>query len=170
MAEIRLHGKRGEGKVALCDDADLALLSAQRWYADRNGYPRAYLPKESGRRATVRMHQLLADEQGGRYRDHIDGNPLDNCRSNLRACTQRENSYNRRTHRNSKTGIKGVSPFGRAFRVVIHHGGRQVYLGLYPSLDLAAAAYNGAAIALFGAFARLNAIPVAGEGVALAAD
>ncbi|GAA5514919.1 hypothetical protein Dcar01_03683 [Deinococcus carri] len=170
MAEIKLHGKRGEGKVALCDDADYALLSRHRWHLDKRGYARTYRPLEYGRSTTVAMHQLLADEKGGHYRDHLNGDRLNNRRANLRPCTQRENSYNRCVHRNSKTRVKGVSRYRGKYRAVIHKDGEQVYLGLFPTLDLAAAAYNGAAIALFGAFARLNPIPVPAEGVPNAAD
>lgn len=170
MAEIELRGKRGEGQVALCDDADYALLSQYRWHLTKKGYARTYLRQEGGRTLSLEMHRLLTDEKGGHYKDHKNGNPLDNRRANLRACTQRENSYNRSTHRNSKTRVKGVSPWRGQFRAVIHKDGEQAQVDLFPSLDLAAAAYNGAAIALFGAFARLNPIPVPAEAVAHAAD
>jgi len=168
MAQIKLRGTRGKGKVVLVDDRDAELLARHRWYLDRDGYPRTQI-REAGRARHVHLHLLLLDDSGHRYRDHIDGNPLNNQRRNLRPATVQENNQNRGVHRNSKTGVKGVSPYRRGFRVTIHSGRKQHYLGVYPTLDLAAAAYNGAAIALFGAFARLNPIPVP-EAVKHAAD
>jgi len=159
MAEIQLHGKRGTGKVALVDDQDAELLNAHSWHVSRDGYTRTQLRDTPGRRPVIAMHHLLFDEQGQGYRDHINGDPLDNRRANLRPCTKAENNRNRGSHKTSKTGIKGVSPWRGRFRVVIHDGKKQIYLGSFPTADLAAAAYNGAAIVLYGAFARLNVIP-----------
>lgn len=160
MAEIPLHGLRGKGKVALCDDADFALLSGYRWHLSRTGYPRTYWRKPGVRSTTLDMHQLLRDEKGGAYKDHINGDPLDNRRANLRPCTPQENAWNKRGHRNSKTGVKGVSPYKGKFRATIHKSGEQIYLGTFATVELAAAAYNGAAVALYRGFARLNPLPV----------
>ncbi|WP_051363336.1 HNH endonuclease [Deinococcus murrayi] len=171
MAEIALVGKRGAGKVALCDDADFARLSQYRWHLDRDGYPRTFLPAELGqRRRKTGMHQLLTDARGGYFSDHINGNPLDNRRSNLRPCTRTENNRNRAAFRRSKTGLKGVSPWRGGFRAVIHDGRTQIFLGCFPTKELAAAAYNGAARVLHGKFARFNPIPLTASEVAHAAD
>ena len=168
MAQIELRGKRGAGKVALVDDQDAELLARHSWHVNRDGYTRTAI-REDGRTRYVSMHLLLQDSAGNRYCDHIDGNPLNNQRRNLRPATVQQNNQNRGAHRNSKTGIKGVSPYRKGFRATIHTGKKQVFLGIYPTLDLAAAAYNGAAIVLFGVFARLNPIPVR-EAVKHAAD
>lgn len=159
MAQIALVGRLGQGRVALVDDADLPLLSGYRWHLSRRGYPRAYLPGTKGR--TVNLHQLLRAPDGSGYRDHVSGDPLDNRRVNLRPCTVEENNRNRRAHRNNKTGFKGVSAFGTGFRAVIHQGRKQIYLGTFPHVLLAALAYNAAATALHGPFARLNDVDLA---------
>lgn len=173
MAELALTGKRGAGKVMVCDDADLAQLAAHRWHLSHSGYPRTYLRRADGKSTTIEAHLLLTDEQGGRYRDHINGDPLDNRRANLRPCTQQENSFNRRRHKNNRSGFKGVSPYKGSkhkWRAVIHRDGRQVYLGVFPHPVLAAIAYNAAATVLHGPFALVNPIPALHFEVAHAAD
>lgn len=159
MAELPLSGKRGQGRVALCDAADLPLLSLHRWHLSQDGYPRTYLRKPGVRSTTICMHQLLRTEQGECYRDHLDGNPLDNRRANLRPASRRENSRNRRVHRNNKTGLKGVSPFKGKYRATIHLDRKQISLGTFSHPLLAAIAYNAAATALYGPFAALNPLP-----------
>ena len=45
-------------------------------------------------RQQARLHTLLMETPKGMVIDHINGNPLDNTRSNLRICTNAENSRN----------------------------------------------------------------------------
>lgn len=168
MATLTLRGKRGAGRVTLVDDADLPALSQYSWHLSPGGYARTYITRPGVRSTTIHLHQLLRDEHGGGYRDHINGDPLDNRRANLRPCTREENNRNRGSHRTSKTGLKGVSPFGKGWRAQIHVGRQQFYLGLYPHPMLAAIAYNAAATVLFGPFARLNDIDLSGLALEVA--
>lgn len=41
--------------------------------------------------------------------DHLDGNSLNNCISNLEAKTQQGNAQNKRLHKNNSTGVTGVN-------------------------------------------------------------
>lgn len=86
--------------------------------------------------------------------DHVDGNPLNNRWSNLREATSRQNCYNRRPRSDSKSGIKGVSRHGRAWRARIWLHGSYMMLGTFSNSADAHLAYEAAAQRYFGLFAR----------------
>jgi hypothetical protein len=83
-----------KGKFAIVDAADYERLSRCKWTASRCGVKRYAARKSKGR--TILMHRELMDPPKGMDVDHIDGNGLNNTRSNLRICTRRQNLCNRR--------------------------------------------------------------------------
>lgn len=91
--------------------------------------------------------------------DHIDGDPSNNRWSNLRAATRSQNSANTKARKDSRSGIKGVSWHSRRrhWCAQINAGGKNIYLGAFNKAVEAAAAYEEAAIAHFGEFARAAA-------------
>ena len=91
--------------------------------------------------------------------DHINGNPLDNTRENLRLCSKAQNNYNAKKRKNSKSQYKGVTirPSGR-FGAYICKDGKNYCLGTFDKEIDAALAYNKKAVDLFGKFAKLNEI------------
>ena len=140
-----------KGYVALVDDADVALVSEHRWYP---------LPQRKTIYAqtpfhgqTLLMHRLLLGltKGDGLQGDHIDGNGLDNQRFNLRVATVAQNHQNQAL-RIPSHGYLGITPVGNRWQAQI--GVR--YLGLFPTPEAAALAYDRAAIAAFGEFARPN--------------
>lgn len=87
--------------------------------------------------------------------DHIDGDRLNNRASNLRLCNHAQNAGNRKVHRNSKTGVKGVSLIrstGR-FGAWIKVDGKSINLGSFQTIEEAGAAYRRKAEEAYGAFA-----------------
>lgn len=101
------------------------------------------------------MHQLIMGRRGV---DHINRNRLDNRRSNLRLATPSENLSNKPAQKNNKLGIKGVSYHAKAGKFVaqIAKDGQHFHLGLFPTPEEAAQAYNQAALKYHGEFANLN--------------
>jgi hypothetical protein len=149
-----------QGKYALVDDADYELVSQYKWsYAPRGGYAsrNAYLGggRKAPKRKTILMHSLITGEN---YVDHINGNGLDNRRSNLRPCTHIENMRNTKLYANNKTGFKGVhyNKRDKKYQANIRVDKKLKALGYYPTAIEAARAYDNAAKEYFGSFARLN--------------
>ena len=90
--------------------------------------------------------------------DHINGNPSDNRIANLRLATHAENHKNRRAEVGGSSRYKGVSLFARTgrWKAEVVGNGQSKYLGYFDTELQAAKAYDLAAFALHGSFARLN--------------
>lgn len=113
MKEIPLHRKGLQGFTALVDDADYEWLSARRWYLGSGGYAwTGGWCAVKKRPKAVFMHKLLAEAPSGHVVDHIDGDPMNNQRSNLRVASRSENALNnpsRRTIRGRWASLRDVS-------------------------------------------------------------
>ena len=90
--------------------------------------------------------------------DHINGQPDDNRIENLRVCTRLQNQRNVKRHRDNTSGFKGVFwiESQKRFHARITTDGKAEHLGSFVSAVDAARAYDAAAVALHGEFARLN--------------
>lgn len=148
MDEIRIPAK--DGRVIRIDSSDSWLL-ADKWYVvDKpNGYMQVANFKGSMPRAIMKPDK-------GVYVDHVNGNPLDNRRENLRLCSPAQNSRNRKGY--GKHPYKGILTVkdSKKFFAQISKDGKKYALGGYSSIEDAALAYDKAAKELFGEYARLN--------------
>lgn len=148
-----------QGLVAVVDDADVGrVLAAGKWSAsvrENTAYATRTVRKADGGKTTIRLHNFLT---GWSYVDHVNGNGLDNRRSNLRAADSITNAQNvgRRAHNTS--GFKGVTWHRRAgkWMAQIVVSGHRIHLGYFADPTEAAKAYDAAAIEHFAAFARPN--------------
>lgn len=152
------------GLSVIVDVEDYDRLSAYKW-APRSHRRTVYSQRNiwiNGSRTTVQMHrEILGFKNGdGRVVDHINGNGLDNRRANLRECELIHNCQNRRTPSNNRSGFKGVHFRASAekFWAYININGKRKHLGVFQTATEAAKAYNDAAIATHGAFAKLNLV------------
>ncbi|TNC15362.1 hypothetical protein FF100_05020 [Methylobacterium terricola] len=100
------------------------------------------------------MHRVLTDAPSEMYVDHANGDGLDNRRANMRLATQTQNMANKAVERRNLLGLKGVSAARGKFRATITPNGRKIHLGTFKTPEEAAAAYRGAAVALWGDFAK----------------
>jgi hypothetical protein len=75
--------------------------------------------------------------------DHIDGNPANNKLENLRDVPHNVNLQNRKSATTkNKTGFLGVAKRRDKYAAHIHRHGKQIYLGLFPTAELAHQAYR----------------------------
>ena len=159
MKEITLT----KGMVTIVDDEDFDFLYQFKWCAHkgRNTYYAARnSSRKDGPRKLILMHNVIAgDLPPGFVRDHKDGNGLNNQRNNIRTCTAQQNQMNSRPRKNtSSTGFRGVSHFKRdnKWEAYINLNGKRRHLGLFPTKEDAARAYNNAAKELYGEYANLT--------------
>jgi hypothetical protein len=155
-----------DGSFAIVHESDLALVRSYRpWHvsASKGRTPsiRAYIrgSKANGAKAkwVILSHLIVGKPESGHYVDHIDGDPFNNSRANLRVVTPRQNAMNK----GSKRRFKGVatSPSGKGFYSVVGVHGVPYRSRTYPTPEDAASAYNQFARHFFGEFARLNDVP-----------
>lgn len=134
---------------AIVDDDDYEWLSQYRWLlygqSQRSGFEYA-CGQVNGKRTY--MHRLLAGVDG-LHVDHINGNTLDNRRSNLRAVTPAENARNLHARRPSRLGVRGIYLQRNSYVVMSSAAGNgRIYLGSFKTLEVAQSAlraYEGAA-------------------------
>lgn len=108
------------------------------------------------------LHRYLLDAPEDMFVDHINGDPLDNRRCNLRCCNNLQNSQNcmpKKKTAKIHSRFKGVGWRHHIARwgARIKFKGRNVYLGDYDNEEDAAIAYDVGAQILHGEFACTNA-------------
>jgi hypothetical protein len=153
-----------QGQNTIVDAGDFDWLSQWNWWADKNpktGKFYALRADQINNRAPkVRMHRLILGCNDSEEGDHRNCDGLDNRRDNLRKCTRRENTRNRKLPATSTTGYKGVF-FHREcktkpWQARIFASPKKFHLGMFYTREEAARAYDAKAKELFGEFAHLN--------------
>jgi hypothetical protein len=158
MARIILHN----GMAALVDDDLYEELNRHSWTfkarKSGSGYAIRSVKDEDGRRRTEYMHRRVAQTPEGLLTDHVNGDPLDNRRCNLRHVDKRQNGMNRQSNRGSTSQYIGVS-FIRRYQkwcAQIKAGDRIINLGYYDHEVEAARARDRGTRVYFGEYGRLN--------------
>jgi hypothetical protein len=150
-----------QGQYAIVDDQDFDWLMQYKWHANWDTGAHQFRARRSqwinGKIQKLFMHRQLLGFPNIDV-DHVNGDPLDNRRSNLRICTPSQNQHNSKLPITNSSGFKGVywQKQAKKWRAVIKLNHKSYHLGFYSSALEAACAYDGAARVLHGQFAKLN--------------
>lgn len=136
------------GGFTLVSDEDYVKVNLHRW-TESSGYIRR-LPGKP----VIYLHRFIMGPTKLQQIDHINGDPLDNRRENLRIVTQAQNNANNR----STSTYKGVSYDRKRnlWQAKIGYQYTTIHLGRFKTALEAAKSYDEAAKKYFGEFARLN--------------
>lgn len=158
MREIALT----QDKVSLVDEEDYWLCLPRSWSAINPSYNKWYAVTYVGggreNSKLVLMHRFIFDLDNDRQVDHIDGNGLNNQRSNLRIVTAAQQSYNKKKQQNCTSQYKGVTWWSRdgTWKAQIMKNGVNYHLGYFQNELDAALAYDSKSKELHGEHGRRN--------------
>ena len=145
------------GGFAIVDDADYELVSRFNWGRSlvpwALNYVTGYALADNGVYYS-NLHRFLLQAPERVKVDHINRNPLDNRRSNLRLATDSQSAQNRPSW--GKSGFKGVYKNHKRWSASIQIDKKAHHLGTFDTPEDAARAYDKAARELYGPHAFVN--------------
>lgn len=149
-----------QNTFALVDDDDFKNICKYKWFYAEGYAKRNRRIGDESLSKIIPMQRQIMSCYSSLLVDHIDGNRLNNTRSNLRICTDSENRRNVSINSCNKCGFKGVRNIGalraKPWRAEIKIKGKSVHLGTFFDRRTAALKYDQAAEKLYGEFAKLN--------------
>jgi hypothetical protein len=138
-----------QGLVAHVSEEDYEVLESYKWHARKDGKT-FYAARRDGY-GFVTMHRNVAVRMGilptvfdKREIDHIDGNGINNVRTNIRVATRSQNAANRKSR-----GYTIESGRKKKYKVVV--GGK--FIGRYLTEEEAVKAYTDAKKERYGDYA-----------------
>jgi hypothetical protein len=156
-----------KGQWTLVDSEDYDYLTQWSYVAEYKPKTNTYYATSYGagcalaRRAqTMAMTAVVLRLPLGTLIDHINGNSLDNRKSNLRVATHTQNMANRKRGSNNTSGYIGVSKVNKTKKqgwlAQVNKDRRCYTLGTFGNPIMAAKVRDKFALMLFGEFAKLN--------------
>lgn len=158
MRKIKLT----KDQFAIVDDDDYEKLNKFKWYADvrpaiNNYYARRDIVID-GKIKRYYMHRVIMNCPDNMVIDHIDHNPLNNQKNNLRIVTQQQNTINKRIQSNNSSGYAGLSfrKDTKKWKTRITFNGKEIALGCFILKCQAVKARKEAEEKYFGEYAYNN--------------
>lgn len=127
--EIELYDRQGNPtEYAKIDIEDIEKCKEYTWVRSLTLNKAVYVfGRKVGESKKVKLHRFILDYKGTLQIDHINRNPLDNRKNNLRIATPQINALNRSVHSATKVG----NYYSSRFRV----NDEAYYLGLYKTIE-----------------------------------
>lgn len=145
------------GTLVTVDECDAKRVLAYKWWLNdsrRSVYAATDFIFPGVGKRKVYLHRFIVGATQDVIVDHVNGDTLDNRRSNLRFATNSQNIANQKLRDGRK--FRGTTFKHGKFFAQLHTGGKNHNLGSYEKEEDAARAYDAAALRHFGEFARLN--------------
>ena len=153
-----MSGILPSGVEFIFDLDDYSLVTQYNWFISPNGYI-----KTGAAIGTLRfLHRLILNANKDEYVDHINHNPLDNRKCNLRICTCSQNGANNKQSQSIYHGIRYDNRSNKWFAVVVVYG-KNICSKYYNSIDDAIVARRNLEDKYFGEFSYYNSKQIAEE-------
>lgn len=137
------------------DNDDLEKCSKLTWHYAKNKDSKYIQTRIKGK--MIKLHRYIMNmnmNNSNLVVDHINRNPLDNRKSNLRICSYKENSFNKSIRVDNTSGIPGVSfhKTNKKWRAKIKYNNLTIHLGYFEDINEALINRRVAEEILFGEY------------------
>lgn len=137
------------------DNDDLEKCSKLTWHYAKNKDSKYIQTRIKGK--MIKLHRYIMNmnmNNSNLVVDHINRNPLDNRKSNLRICSYKENSFNKSIRVDNTSGIPGVSfhKTNKKWRAKIKCNNLTIHLGYFEDINEALINRRVAEEILFGEY------------------
>jgi hypothetical protein len=136
------------GQIATVDAVDYEWLSKNNWHAQWDPKAKGYYAlrneyRKGGKDGMIRMHAVIHPSLPPLVTDHIDGDTLNNRRSNLQSITRSKNKLKSKTHGNNTSGYRGAYRYSEhKWRSTIRINGKSIQIGYFKTAREAGEAYQ----------------------------
>lgn len=138
----------------ICNLYDWELTKEYCWALHHTGYPYTSIKSNY-----ITFHDYILNNTDDALQiDHIDINPLNNCRCNLRLATRSQNMMNRNIFNNNTSGCTGVHYDSKREKWIARIGidNKRINLGAFDNIEDAIVIRKDAEIKYFGEFRRIS--------------
>lgn len=141
---------------AIVDIDDYDKIKGYNWVNDcRRNNTISYSKQSNGKRKFIKLHRLILGIDDKKILvDHINGDVLDNRKSNLKVVTAQQNMFNRKKSKNCKSGFNGVRFRHKKWVVQIGFNGKCIHIGQFDNINEAIKARKEAEEKYFGDYRR----------------
>ena len=145
-------GYTSKGEKFYFDKEDYKLVKDYCWRKDGTGY---LVSRERGTGKNMLLHRLVMNAKDGEVVDHINHDKLNNCKSNLRKCTQGDNVKNTSINKSNTSGVTGIHWNKKIskWQAYIRVNRKQIHLGYFTSKTEAIRVRVHSELEIFGEYA-----------------